>query len=176
MKISSQKRTQRKKRSNKNANALWNLFDSEMDRENISKKLESVYSSNVLSIRDKCELCGSNVSFSEEKFLICTNMQCGIIYKDTLDSSPEWRYYGGDDNKSANPTRCGMPINPLLKESSYGCKVICNGHSTYEMRKVRRYTEWQSMPYKEKSQYDEFERIKLLANNANVPKVIIDEA
>ena len=66
MKISSQKRTQRKKRSNKNANALWNLFDSEMDRENISKKLESVYSSNVLIIRDKCELCGSNVSFSEE--------------------------------------------------------------------------------------------------------------
>jgi transcription initiation factor TFIIB len=176
MKISSQKNTKRKKRSNINAKKLWNLFDNEMNREDVSKTLERVYSSNELSIRDKCELCGSNVSFSEEKFLICTNRQCGIIYKDTLDASPEWRYYGGDDNKAANPTRCGMPINPLLKESSYGCKVLCNGRSTYEMRKVRRYTEWQSMPYKEKSQYDEFERIKLLANNANVPKVIIDEA
>ena len=176
MKITSSKQTKRKKRSKKNSNGLWNLFDSEMNRENISKKLERVYSSSELSIRDKCELCGSGVSFSEEKFLICTNPQCGIIYKDTLDSSPEWRYYGNEDNKSANPTRCGMPINPLLKESSYGCKVLCNGRSSYEMRKVRRYTEWQSMPYKEKSQYDEFEKIKLLANNANVPKVIIDEA
>ena len=26
--------------------------------------------------------------------------------------------------------------------------------------KKKRYTEWQSMPYKEKSQYDEFEHIK----------------
>ena len=175
MKIGSQKVTKRKKRVNKNSKALWNLFDSEMKREDISKNLERIYSSSELSVRDKCELCGNSVAFSEEKFLICTNRACGILYKDTLDPSPEWRYYGGDD-KSANPTRCGMPINPLLKESSYGCKVICNGRSTYEMRKVRRYTEWQSMPYKEKSQYDEFERIKLLANNANVPKVIIDEA
>ena len=51
----------------------------------------------------------------------------------------------------SDPTRCGMPINPLLKESSYGCKVICNSNSSYEMRKIRRYTEWQSMPYKEKN-------------------------
>jgi transcription initiation factor TFIIB len=170
------KGTQRKKRQKGQHNKLWNLFDSEMGKEDIKKKLESVYSSNVLNNRDKCELCGSSVSYSEEKFLICTNDKCGIIYKDSLDQSAEWRYYGGDDNKSSNPTRCGMPINPLLKESSYGCKVICNGRSTYEMRKVRRYTEWQSMPYKEKSQYDEFEKIKLLARNADIPKIIIDEA
>ena len=73
--------------------------------------------------------------------------------------SAEWRYYGADDNQNSDPTRCGMPVNPLLKESSYGCKVICQGSTTYEMRKIRRYTEWQSMPYKEKSQYDEFQRL-----------------
>ena len=44
------------------------------------------------------------------------------------------------------------------------------------MRKVRRYTEWQSMPYKEKSQYDEFQRISTMAHNAGIPKIIIDEA
>jgi transcription initiation factor TFIIIB Brf1 subunit/transcription initiation factor TFIIB len=75
-----------------------------------------------------------------------------------------------------DPTRCGMPINPLLRESSYGCKVVCNGRSTWEMRKIRRYTEWQSMPYKEKAQYDEFEKIKALSKNAGIPKIIIDEA
>jgi transcription initiation factor TFIIB len=69
-----------------------------------------------------------------------------------------------------------MPINPLLEESSYGCKVLCNGSMSYEMRKIRRYTEWQSMPYKEKSQYDEFQKITIMAHNAGIPKMIIDDA
>ena len=47
---------------------------------------------------------------------------------------------------------------------------------TYEMRKIKRYTEWQSMPYKEKSQYDEFQIITTMANNAGIPKMIIDDA
>jgi len=44
------------------------------------------------------------------------------------------------------------------------------------MRKIRRYTEWQSMPYKEKSQYDEFQIITQMAQNAGIPKMIIDDA
>jgi transcription initiation factor TFIIB len=44
------------------------------------------------------------------------------------------------------------------------------------MRKIRRYTEWQSMPYKEKSQYDEFQRITIMSQNAGIPKSIIDNA
>jgi transcription initiation factor TFIIB len=91
-----------------------------------------------------------------------------------LDQSAEWRFYGADDNQMTDPTRCGMPVNPLLVESSYGCKVLCEGASSYEMRKIRRYTEWQSMPYAEKSLYDEFERIKNTASNAGIPKMIID--
>jgi transcription initiation factor TFIIB len=69
-----------------------------------------------------------------------------------------------------------MPINPLLAKSSYGCKVLCNSKSTYEMRKIRRYTEWGAMPYKEKSQYDEFEKIKGMANKSGIPKIIVDTA
>ena len=69
-----------------------------------------------------------------------------------------------------------MPINPLLKESSFGCKVMCGGKSSYEMHKIKRYTQWQSMPYKEKSQYNEFQHIKTMANNSGIPKCIIDDA
>jgi transcription initiation factor TFIIB len=69
-----------------------------------------------------------------------------------------------------------MPINPLLEESSYGCKVLCIGSMSYEMRKIRRYTEWQSMPYKEKKQYEDFQRITIYAQNAGISKKIIDDA
>ena len=53
---------------------------------------------------------------------------------------------------------------------------MCPQSSSYEMRKIRRYTDWQSMPYKEKSQYEEFQKITILAQNAGLPKLIIDEA
>ena len=170
----SKDKSQKKKNSNINKTKLWNIFDNEI---NISKKqlipLECIYGSGN---REFCERCECILAFSDEGFLTCTNNKCGIIYKDLVDQSAEWRYYGADDNQSSDPTRCGMPINPLLQESSYGCKVLCCGPMSYEMRKIRRYTEWQSMPYKEKSQYDEFQIITIMAQNAGIPKMIIDDA
>jgi len=44
------------------------------------------------------------------------------------------------------------------------------------MKKIRRYTEWQSMPYKEKTQYDDFQFITIMAQNAGIPKIFIDDA
>jgi transcription initiation factor TFIIB len=150
---------------------LWDVFNSEI---NNTPPLECIYRN--FGDREKCELCDHSLAFSDEGFLTCTNIKCGIIYKDSVDYSAEWRYYGADDNQNQDPTRCGMPINPLLQESSYGCKVLCMGPTSYEMRKIRRYTEWQSMPYKEKSQYDEFQKITILSQNAGMPKLIIDDA
>jgi transcription initiation factor TFIIB len=151
--------------------SLWNIFDAEIKK----NPLECIYRDDVKS-RDNCEQCGAALSFSDEGFPTCINNKCSIIYKDILDQGAEWRFYGADDNQGTDPTRCGMPINPYLEESSYGCKVLCVGKSSYEMRKIRRYTEWQSMPYREKSLYDQFQRITIMAHNAGIPKLIIDDA
>ena len=167
-------KSQKKKNNNINKTELWNIFDSEIENPNKQPiSLECIYGSGN---REFCERCESILAFSDEGFLTCSNNKCGIIYKDLIDQSAEWRYYGADDNHNSDPTRCGMPINPLLRESSYGCKVLCGGSMTYEMRKIRRYTEWQSMPYKEKSQYDEFQIITTMAQNGGIPKMIIDDA
>jgi transcription initiation factor TFIIB len=143
-------------------------------KKNLDQDIECIYSDKFID--NKCASCDEPLFISEDGFYCCSNKSCGVIYKDVLDFGAEWRYYGADDINSADPTRCGMPINPLLKESSFGCKIICNGNSSYEMRKIRRYTEWQSMPYKEKSQYDEFQIITTMAHNAGIPKLIIDDA
>ena len=164
----------------KNKTELWKMLESAFIAEEeespksaaLSAAVECVY--NPSGNRERCDVCSSNIVITEDGFATCTNPRCSIIYKDVLDQSAEWRFYGADDNQMTDPTRCGMPVNPLLKESSYGCKVLCEGASTYEMRKIRRYTEWQSMPYAEKSLYDEFERIKNTASNAGIPKMIID--
>jgi len=167
-------RTKRKKDTTSNIDKckLWNIFETEVITS--QNNLECLYRS--IGDRECCERCQYSLAFSDEGFLTCTNNKCGIIYKDILDQSAEWRYYGADDNQNSDPTRCGMPINPLLEESSFGCKIVCGGKSSYEMRKIKRYSEWQSMPYKEKSQYDEFQLITIYAQNAGMSKKIIDDA
>jgi len=170
--MTSSEKTKKIKKQHYNKSELWNMFDSEVPKP--IPPLECLY--REIGDREKCEQCTFMLSFSDEGFLTCTNTTCGIIYKDMVDQSPEWRFYGADDNQSGDPTRCGMPINPFLQESSFGCKVLNCGKSSYEMRKIRRYTEWQSMPYKEKTRYDDFQRITLMAQNSGIPKLIIDDA
>jgi transcription initiation factor TFIIB len=155
---------------------LWDIFDvdkkslGESDTTNVP--LECIYTKN----QDLCELCNSPRMIMEDGFPTCISTTCGAICKDTLDYSPEWRFYGADDKNSNDPTRCGNPINPLLVESSFGCKVLCNTRSSYEMKKIRKWTEWQSMPHKEKSLYDEFQFITVMAQNAGIPRIFIDHA
>lgn len=181
--ISSKTKTKTKKIKEKsksiNKKLLWDKFQTEIkdtDNKNDSK-MECIYRNDEKTgNRENCDICQSSLIITDEGFQVCTNNKCGILYKDSLDHSAEWRFYGADDNQNSDPTRCGMPINPLLKESSYGCRVLCVGKSSHEMRIVRRYTEWQSMPYREKSQYDEFQKISILASQSGIPKLIVDDA
>ena len=170
--INFENRTKKIKRKTTNKKDIWDKFDIEIN--NKKSDISCVYRAE--GERENCDYCKEKLIITEQHFLACTNIKCGIIYTDTLDQGAEWRYYGADDNMGGDPTRVGMPINPLLKESSFGCKVLCGSNSTYEMRKVKRYTEWQSMPYREKSQYDEFQKITSYANNSGIPKLIIDDA
>lgn len=173
-------KTQKKKKNMSNATKsyLWDVFDS--DKKTLfvesSDKIECLYSSNITCEKDLCSSCNSFLIIMDDGFPTCTNSECCIIYKDVLDYSPEWRFYGAEDKNANDPTRCGNPINPLLVESSFGCKVLCNNNSSYEMKKIRKWTEWQSMPHKEKSLYDEFQFITNMAQNSGIPKIFIDDA
>jgi transcription initiation factor TFIIB len=163
--------------SNIDKSKLWDIFDA--DKKEIVVKadpsnIECVYSEQTEL--DLCNLCKSNLMIMENGFPTCVNTECGVIYKDILDYSPEWRFYGADDKNTNDPTRCGNAINPLLVESSFGCKVLCNTKSSYEMKKIRKWTEWQSMPHREKALYDEFQFITVMAQNSGMPKIFIDNA
>uniref|UniRef100_A0A6C0JHG0 Cyclin-like domain-containing protein n=1 Tax=viral metagenome TaxID=1070528 RepID=A0A6C0JHG0_9ZZZZ len=155
---------------------LWDIFDSDRNQSEPNATLESIQCVYTNDGTDLCNLCKSQLMIMEDGFPTCTNIHCGVMYKDTLDYSPEWRFYNGDDKNANDPTRCGNPINPLLVESSFGCKVLCTTKSSYEMKKIRKWTEWQSMPHKEKSLYDEFQFITIMAQNAGIPKIFIDDA
>jgi len=149
---------------------IWDLYDQETRTEDA--EMQCIYSKEI----GLCEICDSNLFIMDDGFPTCSNVLCGIIYKDTLDYSPEWRYFNGDNKNATDTTRCGNPINPLLVESSYGCKIRCTSKSSYEMKKIRKWAEWQSMPHKEKSLYDEFQFITIMAQNAGIPRIFIADA
>lgn len=151
---------------------LWDIFDTDKKDLDQQKDTEPV----LVAELDLCRTCNSSLMIMEDGFPTCTNVNCGIMNRDILDYSPEWRFYGAEDKNANDPTRCGNPINPLLVESSFGCKVLCNMKSSYEMKKIRKWTEWQSMPHREKSLYDEFQFITIMAQNAGIPKIFIDDA
>lgn len=125
---------------------------------------------------DLCMYCDAVMAIMDEGFPTCMNAECGAINKEALDYSPEWRFYGSDDKNPNDPTRCGNPVNPLLVESSFGCRVMSTVRSSFEMKKIRKWTEWQSMPHREKSLYDEFQFITIMAQNAGIPRIFIDDA
>ena len=162
-------------KNKKSREKIWSTFDEE--NINYINEYKNINMNDDKNINDNlCNKCKSNIYTSIYGLLACSNKECGILIKDIIDQSAEWRYYGADDNKQDDTSRCGMPVNPLLIESSMGCKVLCNNKSSYEMRKISRYTNWLSMPYKEKTQYDEFQKISIIANQSNIPKIIIDKA
>lgn len=156
---------------------LWDIYDIDQKQVSNNNKLECLYENKSNTTEEGlCSICNTILKISEEGFPTCSSETCGVIYTNELDFSPEWRYYGAEDRNARDPARCGNPINPLLVESSFGCKVLCSTNSTYEMRRIRKWTEWQSMPHKEKSLYEEFQFITVMAQNAGIPKIFIDKA
>ena len=181
---------------------LWKIFDSEQDIPNRTLEIDSItpYSkpktllSSSLPLSssrfqttekvdpsteeaDLCSQCQEGIiQWSDENIPICSS--CGVMYHEQwVDPSPEWKFFKSDEkNHGNNPTRCGNPINPLLEESSIGCKITLPSHASTEMRRIKRWMDWQLMPYNEKALYDAFQYITTMSQLAGIAKTIIDRA
>jgi transcription initiation factor TFIIB len=79
----------------------------------------------------------------EDGWLNCPN--CGFQILGNLDTSAEYRYYGNEDSKCSDPTRCGLPIDPLLPNSSLSTMISGKNNQ------LKRLHSWTSVPYKERS-------------------------
>ena len=149
---------------------LWAIYDND-------KNLQENEDMNVVEQTEFCMKCQNLMIISVEGFPVCQNKQCGYMSSYSLDYSPEWRFFGNDQKgNNTDTTRCGNPIDPLLEESSYACKIMCNHSASSEMRNLKKWSRWQSMPHKEKMLHEEFQLISVYATNGGIPKVFIDEA
>tara|TARA_B100000029_G_scaffold225179_2_gene222990 strand:+ start:228 stop:1193 length:966 start_codon:yes stop_codon:yes gene_type:complete len=127
-------------------------------------------SKNIKDEKNCCEIKDNyQIDQGIIKCKICSNTISNIT------DGPEWRYYGTSDTKGVDPTRCGMPVNTLLPESSVGSS-ISYGRNTKTMNQIRKYQQWGGMPYKERSLYKVFLEIQRCCKENDLPPIIINEA
>ena len=131
-------------------------------------KLDSVNEDIIEIKKDSC--CDNNENHLIENGMILCK-KCNIIINNIIDS-PEWKSY---KNSNSNPTRCGMPVNELLPQSSLGTNIAYRGMSE-KMKKVDMYQKWNSMPYKERSLYKVYKEIELKCSSNCLPVIISDTA
>jgi transcription initiation factor TFIIB len=124
--------------------------------------------------QDLCLECSSTNIENLNGSLVCRD--CGTMYDTILDYNAEWRFYGSDDSKFSDPTRCGLPTNSLLPQSSIGSTISFKYRESYDMKKIRNYHSWHAMPYKERSLHNVFDSIQVRAINSGLPACIIEEA
>lgn len=55
-----------------------------------------------------CKKKGVVIDDPSRGIRVCRNDTCGIVIKNLIDSSPEWRSFANDERPGANPSRCGM--------------------------------------------------------------------
>ena len=139
------------------------------NKENIDNK------QNGICINNNCDGKTDDFILDDNNY-ICKN--CCTVQGKFIDSQAEWRFYGHEDTKSSDPTRCGMPTNTLLPELSLG-SVIGNhfgNKNSYKMYQLRKYQNWNSTTYKERSLFNIIDNISLQAKNSGLSPSIINQA
>lgn len=131
----------------------------------------------IINVKKKNPVIKLNINFINDKISVSID----ILEKEKNESinniidKPEWRFYGYNDTKSSDPTRCGLALNPLLPESSVGT-TIKPGYYDKSMNKTRRMVDWNSMTYKERSLNKIFNDIQSICTKNNIPPKIYQEA
>ncbi len=120
-----------------------------------------------------CNSCGEDDIDSDGDNTIC--LHCGNIITYHIDLSCERRYFT-EDMRHGDPTRCGLPTNHLMPESSLGSIILPRGRMNREMRKIKRYHHYNLIPYRERALFAVFDQLQTIATNNGIPSSIVDES
>ncbi len=117
--------------------------------------------------------CGADVEnkIFEEVF-ICK--LCGELLEKGFDQSAEYRFFANDD-RGADPCRIGPPQDHRLPESSLGTVILQGRGNAKTMYRIRKFHTWNSMPYKERSLLQVYERLNLIATNNGIGASVLED-
>ncbi len=151
-----------------NENNLNNSFNENNDYK--FKKNDTINQND----QEKCINCNIFSDFKiEDGYKWCS--ECGENNGIYIDTSPEWRYYGSEDSKSSDPTRCGMPVNNLLYNMSCGTMISSRGNSL-EVKRLRTIHKYITSNYNDRAILSIFENLNIVGLNNNINSMIVEDA
>jgi transcription initiation factor TFIIIB Brf1 subunit/transcription initiation factor TFIIB len=137
-------------------------------------KLEKQELNNVDVIDITCNDCKSRNLEEKDGFYIC--QKCGLYNDCIIDSGQEWRFYGADDNKGNNQSRCDLPTSELLPKTTIGALVGFSTRENKTSKRIRNMNNWNAIPYRESSLLESFNNITIMSQNSGINQCIIEEA
>jgi transcription initiation factor TFIIIB Brf1 subunit/transcription initiation factor TFIIB len=154
---------------------LWKILEQlKKEEDGHEEPCEAWMQMAAFEMEDLCELCQSKDVVIDDGQRICKS--CCAIVSRVIDHGAEWRFYGSEDHRGDDPTRCGMPTNALLPKSSLGSMIATRRGESRDMRRIRLYQLWNSMPHWERSLYNVFEQLTSNTVRHNIPSKVLDDA
>jgi transcription initiation factor TFIIIB Brf1 subunit/transcription initiation factor TFIIB len=81
------------------------IIEEENDYNEIFNTVNKLKNSKIINNKDEKYICDHKETIFEENIEIC--IDCGLKISEEYNFTPEWRFYGDNDNKnSADPNRC----------------------------------------------------------------------
>ena len=123
---------------------------------------------------NKCEKCNSQDLIDKYGFFICNN--CGNKCYSSISSTQEWRYYGLNDNKNSDPSRCSTNNNELIPEISGNSILTSYGNiNSKKMKLIKQIHTWNSINYKQNTMISDFTLMDNIAVNHSISRYILLE-
>jgi transcription initiation factor TFIIB len=155
--------------NNNQENDLWNLYNS----------IKTSFDTNIdreLNIQEDkiCVNCKISKDFKlEDGYYWCND--CGENNGINIIETAEWRYYGSEDSKMNDPTRCGGSSSNLLYNMSCGTMISSKGNSP-EVKRLRTIHKFITSNYNDRAILKIFDDLTIIASNHNINGIIIEHA
>lgn len=138
--------------------------DNKNNKDKTDREVESKFETMDLF---RCPYCQESTLSDEDGEYACTSCgrECGVV----ITTQQEWRNHM--DSGKADPSRCGMPVHPLLPQASLG--TVAQGYGKQGFRRLQMQN---AMPSNERSLLDAIKIIKEAAIKLNIPGTLADKA
>ena len=135
-------------------NINWKNIQNIKDNLNEKKEEKKIDDNN-------CKSCKKNTVVYDSEYFVCMN--CGVVNGLFISSSQEWSYYGINDNKRVDPTRCGAPTNSFTQNPSLSTTIAGYGNS-----KLKSLHKRHAITYKERSIINIFKKTENNIRDKNI--------
>ena len=118
--------------------------------------------------------CNSVVCQLVDGFYVCK--ACGSVGDAYIETGAEWRSFGNEDAKVADPSRCGSTqTSYLLPEQSVGTMISPKWRESELMRHARQYHRWNSSNSRGRTLILIFRELQQVAYKHGFPRMIVED-